>query len=104
MTQISVIVLTYNPDNAKLRRTLAAAAAQQDVTMEVIISDDGSAKKDFSFLPDYITEEAAERGHIKRLNLEGFQPDLWKQILYHRDKWISPSMDAVIQILTDNWL
>ena len=57
-----------------------------------------------SFLPDYITEEAARGGHIKRLELEGFQPDLWKQILYHRDKWISPSMDAVIQSLTENWL
>ena len=69
-----------------------------------LICDLVQAGQGISFLPDYITEEAAERGHIKRLNLEGFQPDLWKQILYHRDKWISPSMDAVIQILTDNWL
>ncbi len=54
MPQVSVIVLTYNPDNAKLRRTLAAAARQQDVQLEILISDDGSARKDFSFLPDYM--------------------------------------------------
>lgn len=54
MPQVSVIVLTYNPDNAKLRRTLAAAARQQEVDMELIISDDGSARKDFSFLPEYM--------------------------------------------------
>lgn len=50
-----------------------------------------------SFLPDYVTERAAVEGGIKRLDLEGFEPDLWKQLLYHRDKWLSPQMKAVIQ-------
>lgn len=54
MPQVSVIVLTYNPDNRKLRQTLSAAAAQQDVQLEILISDDGSARKDFSFLPEYM--------------------------------------------------
>lgn len=54
MPQISVIVLTYNPDNRKLRQTLSAVAAQKDVDMEILISDDGSARKDFSFLPEYM--------------------------------------------------
>ncbi len=54
MPQVSVIVLTYNPDNEKLRRTLAAAAGQKDIEFEIIISDDGSARKDFSFLPEYM--------------------------------------------------
>lgn len=57
-----------------------------------------------SFLPDYVTQPAVERGSVKRLDAEGFQPDLWKQILYHRNKWISPSMQAIIQILTEQWL
>lgn len=50
MPQVSIIVLTYNPDIAKLRRTLTAAARQKDVEFEILISDDGSATKDFSFL------------------------------------------------------
>lgn len=54
MPQVSVIVLTYNPNEAKLRQTLRAAAAQKDVTLEILISDDGSAKKDFSFLPGFM--------------------------------------------------
>ena len=54
MPQVSVIVLTYNPDNRKLRQTLTAIAAQTDVSLEIIISDDGSARKDFSFLPDFM--------------------------------------------------
>ena len=54
MPQVSVIVLTYNPDNRKLRQTLSAIAGQQDISLEVLISDDGSANKDFSFLPDFM--------------------------------------------------
>ena len=49
-----------------------------------------------SFLPDYVTEEAVQRGGIVRLNVPGYEPELWKQLLYHRDKWLSPQMDAVI--------
>lgn len=54
MPQVSVIVLTYNPDPVKLRQTLTAAANQLDVELEIIISDDGSTQKDFSFLPDFM--------------------------------------------------
>ena len=57
-----------------------------------------------SFLPDYVTEDAANRGTIKRMDAEGFYPDLWKQILYHREKWISPSMQIVLDIMTEHWL
>lgn len=61
--QVSVVVLTYNPDPVKLRQTLGAVAAQKDVRYELIISDDGSARKDFSFLPEY----------LKTLGIEDYQ-------------------------------
>ena len=60
MPQVSVIVLTYNPDNRKLRQTLAAAARQKDVSLEILISDDGSANKDFSFLSGYMASLGVE--------------------------------------------
>lgn len=56
MPQVSIIVLTYNPDPAKLRATLSAAVAQRGVEVEIIISDDGSAQKDFRFLPEFFAE------------------------------------------------
>lgn len=58
MPQVSVIVLTYNADAVKLRRTLAAIAVQKDIQFEVIVSDDGSSKKDFSFLGDFCQAHA----------------------------------------------
>lgn len=53
-----------------------------------------------AFLPDFITEEAVNRGTVVRLDVEGFQPKLWKQLLYHREKWISPAMRTVIDLLS----
>lgn len=60
MPQVSVIVLTYNPDNRKLRQTLSAVAAQKGVSFEILISDDGSGRKDYSFLPEYMQALGAE--------------------------------------------
>ncbi len=56
MSQVSVIVLTYNPNPAKLRQTLTAAARQQEIDYEILISDDGSTRKDFSFLPTFMQQ------------------------------------------------
>lgn len=53
-----------------------------------------------TFLPDYVTEEAVRAGELVRLDLEGFQPELWKQLLYRRDKWVSPPMQAVLRQLS----
>lgn len=53
-----------------------------------------------SFLPDYVTEAAAQRGTLVRLDAEDFHPELWVQLLYHRNKWLSRSMQAVIDHLS----
>lgn len=42
MLQVSVLVVTYNPDLQKLLLTLQAAVAQKNVEFEIILSDDGS--------------------------------------------------------------
>jgi len=52
-----------------------------------------------SFLPDYVTEEAVRKGSAVRMNVRGFEPELWKQLIYHRDKWVSDPMQSVIDHL-----
>lgn len=53
-----------------------------------------------SFLPDYVTEKAVKQGKIVRLPVENFDVKLWKQLLYHRDKWLSLPMKAAIDHLS----
>lgn len=54
-----------------------------------------------SFLPDYVTETAVKDGAVVRLPVKGFEVELWKQILHHRDKWMSPQLAAVIDYLSE---
>ena len=49
-----------------------------------------------SFLPDYATAEAVREGKMVYLDVRDFQVEVWKQVLYHRDKWVSPSMERVM--------
>lgn len=50
-----------------------------------------------SFLPDYVTEKEVAAGKMIRLQVSDFEIDVWKQLLYHRDKWISPQIESVLQ-------
>ena len=54
-----------------------------------------------SLLPDYVTEAAVQKGTLVRLSVPRYEPELWKQLLYHRDKWVSPPMRAAIAHLSD---
>ena len=54
-----------------------------------------------SFLPDYVTKDAVASGKIRYLQINDFEIDIWKQLLYHHDKWLSPQMQAVIDYLAE---
>ena len=53
-----------------------------------------------SFLPDYVTDPHVQSGKMIRLHIDGFEIDIWKQLLYHRDKWVSPQMQIVMNYLS----
>lgn len=51
-----------------------------------------------SFLPDYATKAAIQAKKLAYLDVRDFEVDLWTQLLYHRDKWLSPQMEAVMDV------
>ena len=55
-----------------------------------------------SFLPDFVTEKSVRAGEIVRMDVPGFEVDLWKQLVYHRDKWMSKPLKAVLKSLSDS--
>lgn len=52
-----------------------------------------------SLLPDYVTKKAVREKRLVRLDVKDFQLEIWKQLLYHRDKWISPQMQAFMDVI-----
>ena len=55
-----------------------------------------------SFLPDYVTAPEVEAGRMVYLKVQGFEIDIWKQLLHHRDKWVSPQMEQVMRYCVDS--
>ena len=53
-----------------------------------------------AFLPDYVTEEALRMGSVRRLVVPELQVEVWKQILYRRDKWMSAPLRVVLEYLS----
>lgn len=50
-----------------------------------------------SFLPDYVTAKAVAAGKLSYLQVADFEIEAWKQLLYHRDKWLSPQLESVLE-------
>lgn len=66
-----------------------------DIICKLVSDDIG-----ISLLPDYVTESAVKNNSIIRLNVNDINVELWKQVLYHRDKWMSQPMSIVMDHLS----
>ena len=49
-----------------------------------------------SFLPDFVTKPLINSGELCYLNVDDMNIDIWKQLIYHKNKWISKSLKAFI--------
>ena len=52
------------------------------------------------YLPDYVTQQGIAQGKLCYLDVEDMDVEIWKQLFYHRDKWVSPQMQIVMEYLT----
>ena len=51
-----------------------------------------------SFLPDFVFEKE----DLVSLEVKDFDADIWKQLIYHKNKWMSSHLDAFIQYFVKN--
>ncbi len=60
------------------------------------------AKSDMiSYLPDFVTEELIASGKLCYLDVCDMEPEIWKQLIYHKNKWISKSTKVFIDYLKE---
>ena len=87
------------------RRLLDEGLAERSLEVKPIL-EMGSARlicsligegAGISFLPDYVTQQDVEACLLVRLDVTDFEVEIWKQLLYHRDKWVSPQLEAVLE-------
>ena len=55
-----------------------------------------------SYLPDFVTKDQIESGELCYLNVCDMKTDIWKQLIYHKNKWMSKSLKTVIEYIKNN--
>lgn len=54
-----------------------------------------------SFLPDFVTEPMIKSGKLAYLDITDFELSIWKQLIYHRNKWMSRHFEAFLNYVID---
>lgn len=54
-----------------------------------------------SYLPDFVTKPLIESGELTYLDVCDMNIDIWKQLIYHKNKWLSRSMKAFIDYVKE---
>ena len=54
-----------------------------------------------SFLPDFVTEKFVAEGKLVYLNVTDFDAHIWKQLIYHKNKWMSEALKAFVDYVKE---
>ena len=55
-----------------------------------------------SFLPDFATKHLVDAGVLCYLDICDVNVEIWKQLIYHKHKWLSKSLKTVIDYIKEN--
>ena len=91
------------------RRVLDKQLAKQSLELQPVLEisrtdiitkilENGDA---VSFLPDFITQRKVEEGALVYLNVPNIELDIWQQLIYHRNKWISRPLGVFLQYVAE---
>jgi len=50
-----------------------------------------------SFLPDFVSDELVKQGKLVYLDVCDIEANVWKQLIYHKNKWISRCLNAFLE-------
>jgi len=50
-----------------------------------------------SYLPDFVTKLLIDSGELCYLDVTDMNIDIWKQLIYHKNKWMSKSLKAFVE-------
>lgn len=91
---------------------LTELAADRDLHFEPYLEIDNTGavinlieqELGIAFLPLYSVVNALQAGKVMTLDVEGCQPSYFRQIIYHKGKWVNPAMESMISTIKKNVL
>lgn len=54
-----------------------------------------------SFLPYYAVKDSIKNGTLVKIDVSENQIEVWRQLIYHKNKWVSPAMRAMIKLIKE---
>ncbi len=54
-----------------------------------------------SFLPCYAVKDSIKNGTLVKIDVSENQIEVWRQLIYHKNKWVSPAMRAMIKLIKE---
>ena len=54
-----------------------------------------------SYLPDFVTKDLIAKGKLCYLDVSDMKLDIWKQLIYHKNKWMSRSLKTFIDYINE---
>lgn len=54
-----------------------------------------------SYLPDFVTKPLVDAGKLRYLDVSDMKLDIWKQLIYHKNKWMSKTLRTVIEYIKE---
>ena len=70
---------------------------QTDIITSVLVENDM-----ISYLPDFVTNDLIASGKLCHLDVCDMDIDIWKQLIYHKNKWISKSLRTFIEYIKEH--
>lgn len=86
-------------------RELAKRSLEINPVLEIgrtdIITSMLAAGDMISYLPDFVTKPLIDAGELCYLDVPDMNVEIWKQLIYHKNKWISKSLKAFIDYVKE---
>ena len=96
--------LTEKADNYRLSLDQQLAARQLALNPILEVSDTGfildmvQRGLGLSFLPQYVVENSPYRDRLQILQVKDFHMHMYRQLFYHKDKWLTQAMKVFLQL------
>lgn len=96
--------LTEKADNYRLSLDQQLAARQLALNPILEVSDTGfildmvQRGLGLSFLPQYVVEKSPYRDRLQILQVKDFHMHMYRQLFYHKDKWLTQAMKVFLRL------
>jgi len=88
--------------NIELAKKSLEIAPVLEIGRTDIITSIVSQSNMISYLPDFVTKALVEKGELCYLDVRDMNIEIWKQLIYHKNKWLSKPLKTLIEYIKAN--